>query len=226
MQDAKTTKEAEDKGSLTALSIVVLIVFLLLVGGIYWWVSKKGKGETVFPAGLNYTGEETTPQAQRPSYDYAKMAESADWVDFVSAQGQYKYKHPTELYPLVFPGDVNDAVTFDIAAVPAQLNLMVLVETISNYDPKYRGNQEGFVRNYHTFFDGLKGVSEIEEFTTDQGLEGWRVKYITGDDSVGTNNYFFEIPGESNKILHVNNIFPAEGQAVFTRLLNSVEIVE
>ena len=130
------------------------------------------------------------------------------------------------MLPLIIPGDPNDTVTFDVADVPAQFNLMVLVETMSNYDPKYRGNKEGFVNNYHTFFDGLKDVSEIEEFTTDQGLEGWRVRYVTAGDTVGTNNYFLVIPGESNKILHVNNIFPAEGQALFTRLLNSVDFAE
>src|SRR3989344_3132858 len=179
-------KNSENKSALSALSIGILIVFLLIVGGLYWWVSKKGKGQVVFPAGLNYTGEEPTsaPQPQRPTYDYTKLAGASDWVDFVSPKEQYTFKYPPSMIPLIFPGDANDSVTFDIADVPAQFNLMVLVETISNYDAKYKVNQ---------------------------------------DDAVGTDNYFFVIPGQTDKIIHVNNIFPTEGQAVFTRLLNSLD---
>lgn len=218
-------KKEENKYALSALSIGILVVFLVIVGSLYWWVSKKGKGEVVFPAGLNYTGEEPTaaPKAQRPTYDYAKLAGESDWVDFVSSKEQYTFKYPPTMLPLIFPGDVNDTVSFDIADVPAQFNLMVLVETISGYDAKYRGNQDGFVRNYFTFFEGLKGLEEIETYKTDKGLSGWKVKYISQDDVVGTENYFFVIPGQPDKIIHVNNIFPADGQAVFTRLLNSLD---
>jgi len=218
-------KKEESKGSLSMLSIGVLVLFLLIVGGLYWWVSKKGKGEVVFPAGLNYTGEEPTaaPQAQRPNYDYAKLADSADWVDFVSPKEQYTFKYPSSMVPLIFPGDPNDTVTFDVADVPAIYNIMIIAETISNYDAKYRGKQEDFVKNYYTFFDGLKGVEEIETYKTDKGLAGWRVKFVNQDDQVGANNYFFVIPGQPDKIIHVNNVFPAEGQAVFTRLLNSLD---
>lgn len=218
-------EKSENKFALSGLSIGVLIVFLVIVGGLYWWVSKKGKGQVVFPAGLNYTGEEPTaaPAPQRPVYDYAKLAQASDWVDFVSPKEQYTFKYPPSMIPLIFPGDVNDTVTFDVADVPAQFNLMVLVETISNYDAKYKGKQEDFVNNYYKFFDGLKGVEEIEPYKTDKGLSGWRVKYVNQDDIIGVNNYFFTIPGQTDKIIHVNNIFPPDGQAVFTRLLNSLD---
>ena len=126
-------KKEENKSALSALSIGILVVFLVIVGGLYWWVSKKGKGEVVFPAGLNYTGDEPTavPQPQRPTYDYAKLAAASDWVDFVSPKEQYTFKYPPSMIPLIFPGDANDAVTFDTADVPARINLMVFVETIS-----------------------------------------------------------------------------------------------
>lgn len=218
-------KKEENKGALSAMSIGVLVLFLVIVGGLYWWVSKKGKGEVVFPAGLNYTGEEPTnpPQPKRPEYDYAKLAASSDWVDFISPKEQYIFKYPSGMIPLIFPGDVNDTVTFDVADVPAQFNLMVLVETISTYDVKYKGKQEDFVKNYFTFFDGLKGVEEVETYKTDKGLSGWRVKYVSQDDVIGADNYFFVIPGQPDKVIHVNNIFPTDGQAVFTRLLNSLD---
>src|SRR3990167_8055210 len=107
-------KKEENKGALSAMSIGVLVLFLVIVGGLYWWVSKKGKGEVVFPAGLNYTGEEPTAgaPAQRTNYDYAKLAGASDWVDFVSPKEQYTFKYPSTMVPLIFPGDVNDTVTF------------------------------------------------------------------------------------------------------------------
>jgi len=127
------------------------------------------------------------------------------------------------MIPLIFPGDVNDTVTFDVADVPAQFNLMVLVETISGYDAKLKGKPEDFVKSYFKYFGGLKGLKEVETFQTDKGLQGWKVKYVTQADAVGSDNYFFLIPNQPDKVVHVNNIFPAEGQAVFTRLLNSLE---
>ena len=127
------------------------------------------------------------------------------------------------MIPLIFPGDANDTVTFDVSDIPAQFNLMVLVETISNYDSKLTGKQEDFVKNYWKFFGGLKGVQNVESYTSEKGLNGWKVNYLTQNDVVGSDNYFFIIPNQPDKVLHVNNIFPAEGQAVFTRLLNSLE---
>lgn len=226
MNQNESPKETENKYALSFLSIAVLVVFLLIVGGLYWWVSKKGKGEVVFPAGINYTGNEKTPvsqQPKRPSYDYTKLASASDWVDFTSPRGQYTFKYPPELIPLIFPGDVNDTVTFDVADVPAQFNLMILVETVSSYDAKLRGRPEEFVRNYFKFFGGLKRLQEVETYRTDKGLQGWRTKYVTQSDVVGSDNYFFVVPNQPDKIVHVNNIFPKEGQAVFTRLLNSLE---
>jgi len=222
MDEGKSTKET----NLSALSITILIVFLLIVGGLYWWVSKKGKGQVVFPAGINYTGNEKTPppeQPQRPTYDYAKLATAANWTEFVSPRDQYVFQYPPEMIPLIFPGDANDTVTFDVSDIPAQFNLMVLVETISNYDSKLTGKQEDFVNNYWKFFGGLKDVEDVEDYTSEKGLKGWKVKYLTQNDVVGSENYFFVIPNQPDKVLHVNNIFPAEGQAVFTRLLNSLE---
>ena len=200
MNEQKPQQESLGKSTLTILSIGTLLVFLALVGGVYWWVSKKSKGQVVFPAGINYTGNETpapTQQPQRPQYDYSKMSSAANWTDFTSPRGQYVFQYPPEMIPLIFPGDVNDTVTFDVSDLPAQFNLMVLVETISNYDPKLRGGQEEFVRNYWKFFGGLKALKDIETYETENGLTGWKARYVNQSDLVGTDNYFFPIPGQS-----------------------------
>ncbi len=225
METKPAEKDFLNKYALTLLSIGILVVFLLLVGGVYWFVSKKSKGQVVFPAGINYTGNETTPppQPQRPQYDYAQLVSAADWIDFASPRGQYTFKYPPGMIPLIFPGDANDTVTFDVSDVPAQFNLMVLVETISNYDSKLKGKQEDFVKNYWKFFGGLKGLNKVEVFETEKGLKGWKVSYINQSDIVGSDNYFFTIPNQNDKVIHVNNIFPKEGDTVFNRLLNSLE---
>lgn len=219
----ETKKEETSSYTLSLISVGILVVFLLIVGAVYYFVSKKSKGQIIFPAGINYTGNEAAPPPQKPTYDYSKMADASNWSTFTSPQGQYSFKHPAEMIPLIFPGDVNDTVTFDINNVPVQLNLMTLVESISNYDPKLVGKQEEFVRNYYKFFGGLKGATNVQAYETDNGLKGWKVNYVLANGEEGTDNYFFVIPGENNKILHVNNIFPQEGQAVFVRLLNSME---
>lgn len=229
-EQSSVEKDSMSKNSLAFLSVGILVAFLLLVGGVYWFVSKKSKGQVVFPAGINYTGTEGTPppaQNQPPQYDYAKMASAANWADFTSSKKQYIYQYPPEMIPLIFPGDANDASTFNVSNVPAQLNLMVLVETISAYQAKLganlTGKQEEFVRNYWKIFGGLKGTKNITAFTTEKGLKGWKVNFITQSDTVGTDNYFFVIPNQDDKVIHVNNIFPAEGQTVFNRLLNSLD---
>lgn len=215
------------KNTLAILSVGILVVFLLLIAGVYFWVSKKSKGEVVFPAGVNYTGQETsvpTQPAQRPQYDYAALGASASLTTFNSTAGQYTFSYPAGMIPLIFPGDPNDSVTFDVSDVPAQFNLMILVETISNYDPKLRGRQEEFVRNYWQFFPGLKSVNSIETFANEKGLRGWMVSYTTKGGAITSTNYFFAIPGNNDKILHLNNVFPPEGEAVFTKILNSLEL--
>lgn len=217
------------KNSLSLLSIGILVIFLAIVFFLYFWVSKKDKGGIVFPAGLNYTGEESPaapPPAKRPVYDYAKLAASSGWVTYKSTRGQYSFQHPGEMIPLVFPGDVNDSTTFDVADVPAQFNILVLVETISNYDPKYTGKSEEFVKNYWKFFGGLKGLQSIESFTNEKGLAGFKAVYVN-KAGVGTgDNYFFPDPNDDNKVIHIGNVFPKEGETVFTRILNSLDVVK
>ena len=66
MNEQKPQQESLGKSTLTILSIGTLLVFLALVGGVYWWVSKKSKGQVVFPAGINYTGNETPAPTQQP----------------------------------------------------------------------------------------------------------------------------------------------------------------
>jgi hypothetical protein len=214
----------EEKNSLVGLSVGVLVVFLLLVGGVYYYVSKKSKGEVIFPAGVNYLSPEnkqTGPTA--PSYDYAKMATSSDWLTYKGKAFAFSFQYPKGLSPLTFPNDPNDSVTFNVSTVPPERNLMFVMETISARDKKLVGQPEQFVKSYWKFFSGLKSVKSMAAFTNEKGLNGFKVNYINKANIVGTDNYFFEVPGDSDHLLHINNTFPKEGEAVFLRMLNSLD---
>lgn len=217
----KTSDFLSDKNSLTYISLGVLVVFLLLVGGVYYWVTKKSNGQLIFPSGVNYLSP-NQPTPAVPQYDYAKLATSTDLLTLKGQVYPYSFQYPRGLGAIIFPKDPNDSVTFKLSTLPAEQNLMLLVETISSRDKAYVGRQEDFVRDYWKFFGGLKSSKDVTPFTNNVGLKGFKVNYVTRANVVTTDNYFFVIPGDSDHMLHLNNIFPKEGDAVFMKILNSL----
>ncbi|EKE14836.1 MAG: hypothetical protein ACD_12C00272G0002 [uncultured bacterium] len=216
---------AVSKKSLVMVNIVILVVFLAIIGGVYYWVSAKSKGQQVFPAGVNYLspkGEE----AKKPVllYDFAKLAESSDWVTYKGKLYPYSFQHPKALAPLSFPNDKSDAVTFKVNELPAEQSLLLTVETISTRDANLVGKQEEFVKNYWKFFSGLKALKKIEPITNEKGMKGYRANYIVkGSNAVTSDYYFFIVEGNDDVLIHIGDIFPTEGKAVLNRLVNSLE---
>lgn len=219
------------KNSMAVMSVGVLVVFIGLVFFLYKWVSNK-KGNVVFPAGINYTGNENQAEDQplapkKPVYDYAKYLTESNWTSYNSPLKQYSFQHPVEMNPLVFPGATSDMVTFDVAAdVPARDSIMALVENISERDPKLVGKPEEFVKGYWKFFGGLKGLSSIEPYTNKAGLEGFKALYVNKGGATTGDNYFFIVPNDTNKMIHFSNVFPKTDDAnlVFMRILESVSL--
>jgi len=219
--------EEISKKSLVTINIIILVVFLSVIGGVYYWVSnKKSKtGQQVFPAGINYFSPKGD-NAKKPVllYDFAKLAESSDWVTYKGKIYPYSFQHPKVLTPLSFPNDKNDAVTFKVNELPPEQSLLLTVETISNRDKSLVGKPEEFAKNYWKFFSGLKGLSKIEPTTNEKGLTGYKANYIVkGSNAVTSDNYFFVIKGNDDNLLHIGDIFPTEGKAVLNRLINSLE---
>lgn len=216
--------------TLISLSVGILVVFLALVAFLFFWVQRKNGGKLVFPAGINYTGAENqAPTPARPQYDWASLTSSTTLAKFVSPLKQYTFSHPAQLFALFFPGDPNDSMTFQLSDTSPQFSLTALVETISNYKDKMgvlTGKQEEFVKNYYKAFGAMEGVNAIEPYTSPKGLKGFKVKYNYKGGNVGADNYFFIIPGSPDKILHVINIFPPEGQTIFNNILGSLELVK
>lgn len=218
--------EEISKKSLIAVNIVILVVFLLIIGGVYYWVSKKTKiGQQVFPAGINYLSPSGN-QAQKPVllYDFAKLAESSDWVTYKGKIYPYAFQHPKALTPLTFPNDKSDAVTFKVNELPPEQSLLLIVETISSRDKNLVGKPEEFVRNYWKFFSGLKALKNITKVTNEKGLTGYKATYVVkGSNVITSDYYFFIVEGNNDVLLHIGDIFPTEGKAVLNRLINSLE---
>ena len=216
------------KKSLITINIVILVIFLLIIGGVYYWVSKTSKGQQVFPAGINYLspkGEE----AKKPVllYDFAKLSESSDWVTYKGKAYSYSFQHPKALAPLSFPNDKSDAVTFKVNELPPEQSLLLTVEIVSSRDKNLVGKPEEFAKNYWKFFSGLSGLNKIEPITNEKGLKGYKAAYLVkGSKTVTSDNYFFQVEGNDDILLHIGDIFPTEGKAVLNRLVNSLEYLK
>ncbi|MFA6081408.1 MAG: hypothetical protein WC741_03290 [Patescibacteria group bacterium] len=220
--------EEMGKKNLVAVNVVILVVFLLVIGGVYYFVSSKNKGQQVFPAGINYLspkGEE----AKKPVllYDFAKLAESSDWVTYKGKLFPYSFQHPKALTPLSFPNDKSDVVTFKVNELPPEQSLLLTVETISLRDKNLVGKQEEFVKNYWKFFSGLKGLNKIEAITNEKGMKGYKAKYVVkSNNSVTSDYYFFVVDSNSDILIHIGDIFPVEGKALLNRMINSLEYLK
>lgn len=217
--------EEVSKKNLVMINIAILVTFLVIVGGVYYWVSNKSKGQQVFPAGINYVspkGEEVKKPVLL--YDFAKLAESSDWVTYKGKIYPYSFQYPKVIGPLTFPNDKSDAVTFKVNELPPEQSLLLTVETISERDKNLVGKPEEFAKNYWKFFSGLKSLSKIESITNEKGMKGYKANYVVkGSNAVTSDNYFFIIEGKDDILLHIGDIFPVEGKTVLNRLINSLE---
>ncbi|EKE15305.1 MAG: hypothetical protein ACD_12C00084G0002 [uncultured bacterium] len=213
------------KKNLVMINVAILVIFLVIVGGVYYWVSNKSKGQQVFPAGINYVspkGEEVKKPVLL--YDFAKLAESSDWVTYKGKIYPYSFQYPKVIAPLTFPNDKSDAVTFKVNELPPEQSLLLTVETISERDKNLVGKPEEFAKNYWKFFSGLKSLSKIESITNEKGMKGYKANYIVkGNNAITSDNYFFVIEGKDDILLHIGDIFPVEGKMVLNRLINSLE---
>ena len=157
-------------------------------------------------------------------YDFAKLAESSDWVTYKGKIFAYTFQHPKVFVPITYTGDKSDAVTFKVNELPPEQSLLLTVEIISGRDKTLVGKPEEFVKNYWKFFSGLKGLNKIETFTNEKGMTGYKATYVVkGNNALTSDYYFFVVPGNNDALIHIGNIFPTEGKAVFNRIVNSLE---
>lgn len=207
------------KQPLFVLSLLVLVIFLLLVTGLYFWVSKKTKSQTVFPAGVNYLGPQTATPA--PTIDISQVGKSGKWLKAAGKVFKYEFIYPAELQIAAFINDSTDKMAWVTGLIPPQQNVFINVEKMSDLDPKYIGQPEEFVKNFWKKFNGLSGVKSYEAVTNQKGLKGYKIIYLAKTGEVANTNYFFPVPNDNNHILQViNGIIP---ESVFNNIVNSIE---
>jgi hypothetical protein len=216
--------ETISKSNIVTANVVILVVFLLIVGGIFLVVSKKSKGQQVFPAGINYLAPTTAAAKPVMLYDFTKLAASTDWVTYTGKLFPYSFQYPKEFTPVTYPGDKSDSVAFKVSSVPPEQSLLLTVEKISGRDKNLVGKPEEFVRNYWKFFSGLKALKTITTITNEKGLTGYKATYvIKGSNAVTSDYYFFTVPDDNDTLLHIGDIFPTEDKTMINRIVNSLE---
>ena len=217
-----TTNPLLNKNSLALTSVGVLALFLLLVGGIFFWVKNKNKSSVVFPAGINYlgpqTGENLTPL---PAVDMTQLGKSGKWIQSGGKIYKYQFMYPAEIQITAFINDQSDKIAWVTGNVPPQQNIVFSVETMSQVDPKYTGNVEEFAKNIWRKFSGLSGTKPVEAVTNQKNLKGFKAIYLDKSGKVANTNYFFPVPNDQDHVLMVIN--GAIPETVYNQIVNSIE---
>lgn len=215
------------KYSLAIVSIGILVVFLFIV---LYLNSKSKDGSIVFPAGVNYLSPEEEEQAAKapagPTIDFKAWAEGA-WVPAYGVNYDFTYQIPAGLQPLYFPNDQTEKVAFAGNAKPAELNILLEVETISNYDAKSVGDIKNFAEEvYWKQFGGFKSPKEGTEFQTTSGLDAYSVRYEIIAGGLSGEHVFVAMPDDDDHVIHLVNQFPRDyKENIFDRIVNSVRMM-
>lgn len=208
-----------DKNSLASMSVGVLVLFLVLIAGIYFWVAKKNKGGVVFPAGINYMGPSNLTPI--PTVDLTQLGKSGKWLQTSGKIYKYSFIYPAELQVTAFINDQSDKLAWVTGIGSPQQSIAFTVESVASLDPKYEGDLEGFAGNYWRKFNGLGGAKSVEPFTNSKGLKGFKAVYADKTGKTINTNFFFAIPDQSDKVLQViNGIIP---ENIFMQIVNSIE---
>lgn len=210
------------KSNLALASVVILVLFILIIGGVYYWVSNKTKEQVVFPAGINYLGpKQSTNLNPVPTLNISQIGKTGQWLQTGGKIFKYKFIYPAELKITAFINDPTDKLAWVTGITPPQQSIVFNVESMSSLDKKYLGKPSEFINNFWRRFSGLSGVTGFEEVQNGKGLKGYKVIYLDKAGRQVTTNYFFPVPGDDDHILQVTNgILPAD---IFVKIVNSVE---
>ncbi len=213
----------EEKNSLAVASLVVLVLFLLLVGGIYYWMSNRSKGAVIFPNGINYLGPSTTLTPE-PTIDLSKLGQSGQWIKVSGRHFKFDIAYPAELQVTAFIDDPTDKLAWITGIKPPQENVFASVEKMSELGLEYTGQPEKFAYDFWKKFSGLSGVQSVTAITNQKNLKGFKAIYTTKTPGVTVTNYFFPVPNDDDHVLQVlNGILPVN---IFNSIVNSVEFTK
>lgn len=210
---------------LFGLIVGILLITVVVVAGYSYSQKLVGTNKVALPAGQNYLGDnapdfnnlETPPTAPQRF----TAAPDVAWKEFSGKNHPYSFNYPETLTLGVFPNDPTDSVAIVWGNIPAQSNILLNLESISERTPQYVGNLEEYVNNWWKLFPGLKGVKTVTKFTNTNGLVGYRAIFINSADQTPNVDVFFQVPNNQNIAIRLAN--GILDPVIFDRLVDSVK---
>lgn len=153
----------------------------------------KKSGTIVLPAGGTYLGP--TSAISTPQPFYSGLIKGHKYP--------YSFTVPDSIQLVTFPNDPFDIYALSINNQPPQNNVLIGVDDLNRTAElkKYiKGSKRTYVENWWEQFNALKGVISIKEFTNNNGLKGYKAKYINGSDA----DVFFEV-ADNRYVIHLAN---------------------
>jgi hypothetical protein len=221
--DHSANKNSSETSTLAIVSLVVLTVFLIIIGAVYYFVNRKNKEAVVFPAGVNYIGDQASQDAPSPvpTVDLTKLGQSGKWLMAGGKTYAYTFMFPAELGIASFPNDASDKISWVTGIVSPENNVAFNVEPMVVAGQSYAGNPEEFVKNYWRNYNGFSGIKAIEPYQNEKGVKGYKALYTDKTGKVPVTYYFFNIPNDTGHMLQViNGMIPED---IFTKIVNSVD---
>ncbi len=215
----------DNRSALVMISLAILAIFMVLIGGIYYWVNKKANSQPVFPAGVNYLGPQGDQSLKPvPTVDLSQIGKSGRWLQATGKIYKYKFIYPAELQVTAFIDDPSDKLAWETGIVSPQQNVVVNVESMTGADEKYIGNPQEYVKNYWKKFSGLGGIKSLDAFKNAKGLSGYKAIFFDKSGKINITHYFFPIPNDSIHLLQViNGMIPED---VFLKIVNGLEFAK
>ena len=204
------------------LGIVVgtIVIGAVIYGGYVY--SQKTGGRLILPRGANYTGKEGF-NANTPPTAPVRFSAAADtpWASYKGKIYAYSFSFPQTLDLAIFPNDKSDSVAINWGNIPAENNILLNMEFISQRDAQYVGKVQEYARNWWKFFPGLKGVVSVDKFTNANGLTGYKAVYTNIAGQSPTVDVFLEIPQNKDLAIHIAN--GVLDPAIFNRIVDSIK---
>jgi hypothetical protein len=219
---------AEDEVDFKKISLgttlgVIILAAVIFAG--YRYSQAKG-GKVVLPGGVTYLGPSPKPNLTQPPIAPLRFTVSPNipWKTYTGKVYPFSFSYPDNLPIGIFPNDPTDGVGFTWGNVSPENNIFFNVEFFDKRDPKYLSlPKETYIRDWWSFFSGLKGVQKVELFKNASGLNGYKANYLNWADQVPNINVFLEVPGRNDLMLHLAN--GLMDPAVFDRIVDSVKYI-
>lgn len=196
---------------------IAAFAFFLLVSATYlsYRHAKTRTPQIVLPGGISYLGPTTTPTTQPAITGKIPVSADATWATWKGQKYPYSFSYPSSLSLGFFPNDPFDAVTIFWNDTNPSENLLVRVEKRTAKEKNTRLYVENWWKQYN-----FSGVSTVEEFTTKQGLKGFRAKYNNSSGNVPNEHVFLEVPNKPELVIWMSQKLLEK--PIFDRIVDSL----